>query len=408
MLAYKTRISHNSVSVILYMTMGTKKELFGIDLNNYLQATKEGKGVILDNLERQTEMHRISLIRSFRRLQLQSSRDEVSKRGRKEIYTHECMEAIQFIWKSADYCCGDLLHPVIEERILIAKKLGLWTWNDEATNKVRSISISTLKRKIPKWRPEPIRRGISTTTPSAIKDAVPLFEGDWKEVKVGSGQIDTVAHCGGSMAGDFIFSCGYVDASSGWTFYQAQWNKGMEATLKSLQTTKDSLPFLLCMLHPDCGTEFLNSLVMGWCERENIDVTRSRSYHKNDNGYIEQRNNHVTRKWFGYVRLGHRGLVPMMNKFYTLLALYSNHFQAQRLCTGTKQVSSGKVRKVYESKAKAPYVRVLEKEYVPQEIKDRLFTEHQTLNPFALHEELINLRNAILKQNRTLTEEGLH
>lgn len=192
------------------MTMGTKKELFGIDLDNYLQATKAGKGVILDNLVRQTDMHRISIIRSFRRLQLQSSRDDVSKRGRKEIYDHECMEAIQFIWKSADYCCGDLLHPVIEERIVIAKKHGVWTWNNKVTNKVISVSISTLKRKIPKWRTEPIRRGISTTTPSAIKDAVPLFQGNWKEVRVGSGQIDTVAHCGGSMAGDFIFSCGYV------------------------------------------------------------------------------------------------------------------------------------------------------------------------------------------------------
>lgn len=390
------------------MTTGTKKELFGIDLDNYLQATKEGKGVILDNLVRQTGMHRISIIRSFRRLQLQSRRDSISKRGRREIYTHECMEAIQFIWKSADYCCGDLLHPVIEERIAIAKKIGLWIWNDEVTSKVKSISISTLKRKIPRWRTEPIRRGISTTTPSAIKDAVPLFQGSWKDVKVGSGQIDTVAHCGGSMAGDFIFSCGYVDVSSGWTFYQAQWNKGMEATLKSLQTTKQSLPFLLRMLHPDCGTEFLNNLVMDWCDREHIDVTRSRSYHKNDNGYIEQRNNHVSRKWFGYTRLEHKELVAPMNKFYILLALYANHFQAQKLCIGTKQLTNGKVRKIYESKAKAPYVRVLEKEYIVQEIKDRLFNEHQTLNPFTFHEELVTLRNAIMKLNRTLTEEGLH
>lgn len=390
------------------MTVKTKKELFGIELQTYLQACKQKKTEILNGLVRQTGMHRMSIIRSFRRLQLQSQRNPLRKRGRKTLYDHECMEAIQFIWKSADYCCGDLLHPVLEERIAIAKKVGLWKWNDTTTNRVLSISISTLKRKIPKWRTEPIRRGISTTTPSAIKDSVPLFDGDWKKVKVGSGQIDTVAHCGGSMAGEFIFSCGYVDVSSGWTFYQSQWNKGMEATLKSLQTTKESLPFLLCMLHPDCGTEFLNNLVISWCEKEKIDVTRSRSYHKNDNGYIEQRNNHVVRKWFGYTRLDHKELVPMMNMFYVLLSLYSNHSQAQRLCTGTKQLSNGKVRKVYESKAKVPYTRVLEKEYIAHEIKEKLFKEHQTLNPFTLHEELIILRNAILKLNRTLTEEGLH
>lgn len=203
------------------MTMGTKKELFGIELEVYLQANKEEKGTILDGLVRQTRMHRISIIRAFRRLQLASPYQEASTRGRKVMYDHTCMEAIQFIWRSADYCCGELLKPVIKERIAIAKKQGLWKWSNKVENKVTSISVATLKRKIPRWRTFPIQRGISTTTPSAIKDSIPLFEGDWKKVAPGNGQIDTVAHCGGSMAGEFIFSCGYVDVATGWTVYRA-------------------------------------------------------------------------------------------------------------------------------------------------------------------------------------------
>ena len=387
--------------------METKKELFGIELKVYLQATKEGKGEILDGLERQTGMHRISIIRSFRRLQLSSSYQNVGVRGRKTIYTHECMEAVQFIWKSADYCCGELLKPVIRERVTLAKEYGLWKWNEEIERKVLFISVATLKRKIPRWRTFPVQRGISTTTPSAIRDSIPLFEGDWKKVSPGNGQIDTVAHCGGSMAGEFIFSCGYVDVASGWTVYRAQWSKGMMATQESLKSIHASIPFPLCMIHPDCGTEFLNSVVINWCESIAVEVTRSRSYHKNDNGYIEQRNNHVARKWFGYSRLGHKELVEPMNIFYEKLSLYTNHFQAQRLCIGILELSEGKERKLYEKHGMTPYERILEREDVSPAVKEKLRQEHQLLNPFTLHAELHAQKHAILKLNRTLTGEGL-
>jgi hypothetical protein len=387
------------------MTVKTKKELFGIELTTYLQETKEGKGEILDGLVRQTGMHRISIIRSFRRLQLSSPYQDIGIRGRKIRYDHACMEALQYLWKSADYCCGELLKPVIKERVTIAQKEGLWKWNEEVERKVTSISVATLKRKIPKWRTSPVQRGISTTTPSAIKDAIPLFEGDWKKVSPGNGQIDTVAHCGGHMGGEFIFSCGYIDVATGWTIYRAQWNKGMMATQESLKKIYDHIPFPLVMIHPDCGTEFLNKVVMDWCAELPVKVTRSRSYHKNDNGYIEQRNNHVVRKWFGYSRLEYKELVPLMNTFYEKLTHYSNHFQAQRLCIGTKTIEEGKTRKIYEKEGMTPYERVLARTDVSKEDKERLQLEHSLLNPFIMHEELHKLKHAILRLNRTLTEE---
>jgi hypothetical protein len=387
------------------MTMGTKKELFGIELREYLGASKKIKTRIIDNLVRQTGMHRISIIRAFKRLQMSSVYHPPGKRGRKTYYTHEVLDAVHFIWKSADFCCGELLHPVISERVDIAKKQGTWIWSEEVTRKVLRISVATLKRRIPRWRDVSVRRGISTTTPSAIKDNVPLFEGDWKQVSVGMGQVDTVAHCGGSMTGEFIFSCGYVDVASGWSQYRAQWNKGMIATQESLSRISLSLPFPLSMIHPDCGTEFLNQYVLQWADTMNIDITRSRSYHKNDNGYIEQRNNHIVRKWFGYTRLEHKELVPLMNEFYELLALWGNHFQAQRLCIGIKETAGKRTRKVYEKVGKTPYQRILERDDVPTETKERLMREHAILDPYTLHTELHKRKDAILALNRRLTEE---
>jgi hypothetical protein len=384
--------------------MNTKKELFGVELKAYLKANKKEKGLILDSLERQTGMWRESIIRSFRRLQMESAYTSKKKRGRRVYYTLDVYTALKEIWQAANSCCGELLHPVIPEYVSILKRDRMWDHSDEVTGKLLAMSMATVKRRVYGWQCESGRKGISTTTPSAIKERVPIFQGSWTETPVGMGQIDTVAHCGGSLSGDFVFSCGYVDVSSGWIAYTAQWNKGQEATLQSLKHIQSKLPFPLSHIHPDCGSEFLNKIVMSWSAQEKIGVSRSRSYHKNDNGYIEQRNGHVARRWLGYERLGEPKLLPKIIKFCDLICEYHNHFLAQRLCIGVKTLENGKHRKVYEKKGMTPYKRLLANPKVAKEIKEKLNAEHKKLNPKVLHSKLVKMKYVILTANRHATE----
>ena len=385
------------------MTMKTKQELMALELDKYLKASKKEKGLILDSLERQTGMWRESIIRSFRREQLKSYDLPPKKRGRGVYYTHDVCLALEQVWKAANSCCGELLHSLIPEYVSIFKRDKMWEHNDEVTGKLLAMSLPTVKRKVSGWKCESGRRGISTTTPSAIKERVPLFAGKWTEVPVGQGQIDTVAHCGGSLTGDFIYSCGYVDVSSGWFEYTAQWNKGMEATKESLECIRKQLPINLNHIHPDCGSEFLNSVVMSWCEKNEIEISRSRSYHKNDNGYIEQRNGHIARRWLGYDRLGSLKLLPKVKEFLMLVCKYHNHFISQRLCIGTKTLLNGKHRKVYEKISLTPYKRILANKNISEEIKEKLENEHQKLNPKILHNKLVKMKCDILKANRLQT-----
>ena len=382
--------------------MRTKKELFGIELAVYLKASKAEKGRILDTLQRQTGMRRESIIRSFRRFQLKSVGNE-KKRGRKTYYTADVCAALKEVWEAANGCCGELLHPIIPEYVSVFQRDEMWQYDDAVTGKLLTMSMATVKRKVSGWQCQLGNRGISNTTPSAIKERVPLFQGSWLKVPVGMGQIDTVAHCGGSLAGDLGYSIGYVDVSSGWFVYRIQWNKGMIATKESLEVIKKILPFPLLHLHPDCGSEFLNEMVMTWCAEEEIKVSRSRSYHKNDNGYIEQRNGHIVRRWLGYDRIGCRELLPKINRFYELVCLYHNHFIAQRLCVGAKTLSNGKHRKVYEKKALTPCARLLANPKVGKDIKEHLRKEHETLNPKTLHDKLTKMKCDILKANRLAT-----
>ncbi|KKR82874.1 MAG: Integrase catalytic region [Parcubacteria group bacterium GW2011_GWD2_40_9] len=387
------------------MTMDTKKELFGIELQVYLNASKKKKGEILDSLSRQTGMWRESIMRSFKRLQMKSVYIPKKKRGRSVYYTPDVYAGLKEVWKAANSCCGELLHPVISEYVLIFKRDKTWKHGDVATGKLLAMSRATIKRKVNGWQCESGRKGISTTTPSAIKERVPIFQGSWYEVSSGMGQIDTVAHCGGSLSGDFIYSCGYVDVSC-WFHYTAQWNKGMEVTKESLKHIQKQLPFPLEHIHPDCGMEFLNQIVMKWCEDEKIEVSRSRSYHKNDNGYIEQRNGHIARRWLGYDRLGNKELLPRIIKFYDLVCEYHNHFIAQRLRIGTKLLPNGKHHKVYEKNGMTPFTRLFTNEKISKEIKEKLKTEHDKLNPKILHDKLLKIKYDILQTNRHTTERS--
>ncbi len=390
------------------MTRHTKKELFGIEISHYLKSSRKAKGVILDALERQTGMRRESIIRSFKRTQTHSDLDPPGKRGRKQYYTPDVLIALKEIWEAANSCCGELLQPVMAEYVSIFKRDKMWQHSELATKKLLEMSVATVKRKVSGWQCESGRKGISTTTPSAIKDRVPIFQGSWHEVDIGMGQIDTVAHCGGSLAGDFVFSLGYVDVASGWIEYVVQWNKGMIATQQSLELIRLRLPFLLKHIHPDCGLEFLNNTVISWCEQKQVAVSRSRSYHKNDNGYIEQRNGHIARRWLGYERLGCHDLLGSLNRFYELICLYHNHFIAQRLCLGKKILPTGKQRKVYEAKGQTPYMRILGNEAVADSIKKQLIEAHGRLNPNLLNHQLLKIKCDILKTNRQeMSDRGL-
>ncbi len=390
------------------MTMKTKQELFEAELDGYLVSTKREKGVVLDSLVRQTGMYRESCIRRLRKMQLESVYTPKNKRCWKMYYTSEVDCALKEVWGAANFCCGELLHIVIAEYIAIFKRDKMWIYDDEVTGKLRAMSMATVKRRVTGWVCDSGRKGISTTTPSAIKERVPLFQGSWTDVPVGYGQIDTVAHCGGSLAGDFFFSCGYVDVSSGWIQYTVQWNKGMEVTRESLEHIQLKLPFPLLHVHPDCGTEFLNNIVMSWCEKEHIDVSRSRSYHKNDNGYIEQRNGHIARRWLGYDRLGTQILRQKLIIFCDLICQYHNHFIAQRLCIDKVQLPHGKHRKVYEKNGMTPYHRLLANPAVSEETKQNLKMKHKTLNPKILHGKLVKMKCDILQDNRRLMGELVH
>ena len=227
------------------MTMATKNEIFKRFLSEYLKADKRRKSEILSNVCDTTKMHKKSVIRRFGVLRLKDSSKEET-RGRPRQYTPDVISALKDIWEAGNGLCGELLHSVAREYVETLIRDKMWQNSNEATDKLFAMSMGTMKNKVGKFsKARKKGRGFSLTSPSNLKHIIPVFSGPWTNELPGSGQIDTVAHCGSTLLGDFAYTLNYVDISTLWDVARAQWNKGQEATVNSLDHIKNILPFSL-------------------------------------------------------------------------------------------------------------------------------------------------------------------
>jgi hypothetical protein len=112
---------------------------------------------------------------------------------------------------------------------------------------------------------------------------------------------------------------------------------GVAVAIKKLllvATTRDveaALPFAILGFDCDNGSEFLNWHLVGYfAERENkVGFTRSRPYHKNANGHVEQKNWTHVRQLLGYDRLEDPTLREEINALYwDIWEPFHNYFQA--------------------------------------------------------------------------------
>ena len=374
------------------MNMATKQSIFEEHLMAWLNARndREKRREITDHIVFVTGTHPKSVSRSFRRVQMRNGSQE-ERRGRKAVYTPDVLFALKEVWEAADYACGELLHPQLPEYVEVLRRDDMWNHNPEATSKLLAMSLGTVKRKVGNLHKRYRRlKGHSSTKPSHLKSIIPIFKGPWNDCMPGEGQLDTVAHCGDTLLGDFIFSVNYVDAATYWTVPRAQWNKGQHATVQSMEAIQKRVPFPLHMLHPDSGSEFINWVAKRWCDKQDILLTRSEPNRKNDNMFVEERNGHVVRRYLGYVRLDKQELVPLVNELYDLLALYLNHRKAVRRQVEKTRIGAKYVR-VYEKVAKTPYLRTLERADVTDTIKQLLREQHDTLNPLVLKRQIDTL-----------------
>lgn len=375
--------------------MATKHEVIEDVLAKYVKAEKEEKGCILDRLEETTKMHRGSIKRRLKVLQNRIEGYNWSDhRGRSVYYTPDVTAALHEVWTISHELCAERLHPILGEYVDILVRDKMWKHSDVATGKLRVMSLGTMKTHTQSFDKIVSGGGRNLTKPSSLKEVIPVRRGPWQNPPPGTGEIDTVGHCGNTAEGLYAYTTQYTDICLLWNFLGAQMGKGKAETLLSIEAMEKRSPFRWFGIDPDTGSEFINWHCKGWCDRRNIEMTRIRPGMKNDHGHIEQKNDKNVRKWAGYIRIDTEKRLLILQELYEVLEIYINHFLPSVKCVKKVRWNISHSSRTYDQ-AKTPFQRFMEHVDIDQIAKEKMKKFHDTLNPKTLHDQLLKLRQKL-------------
>ena len=364
------------------MSQSTRIEVLKKLRRRYESAGQEHKRKLLDQAQELLGYHRKSAIRALRAPVAVGGPRRIT--GRPVRYAPSLLlRWLRPIWAATDYACGRRLVAMLPEWIP-AYEQHERRLPGEARERLLQASARTLDRLL-----EPLRgqgAGRSLTRPGTLlRHQIPIRGSVWEEGKAGWLEVDTVALCGGSVAGEFVWMVDGVDYVTAWVEVRAMWGRGQAGTLAALQDVEASLPFALLGLDSDNGGEFLNHHVLSWLQKRKrpVFMTRSRPYKKDDNAHVEQKNWTHIRQCFGYERHDNPAVVAPINALVKgAYGQLHNYFHAS-LKLERKEREEGRVRRIY-GPAQTPLARVLASAQVTAQTKQRLRQEKAGLNPFAL------------------------
>ena len=379
------------------ISMKSRNEIIESKKIAYQRSQKAGKMKILNELVSTTGLSRSHLAKRLRERKKNKQKHPVkSKRGRKPRYGMDHKRILHIIWELLDYPCSKRLKEAIRDVLPSFVSKGHIRISAAIQNDLLAMSHGTMDRLLRADRKQLNSVGRSVTKPgSLLKSQIPIRRGsEWNENQVGFVEMDLVAHCGNTTAGEFICSLNVTDIKSGWTECRAIQNKARVHTFDAFVNIRKVLPFPLLGIDSDNGSEFINHHMKTYCDSENLVFTRSRPNTSNDGCHVEQKNWSVIRQTIGYARFEDPYALPVFNRIYSTLSLINNFFlPSAKLLSKTRHASS--ISRVH-GKPQSPFRRLMDDPDLDSAIKRSLCLTFDSL-------DLLLLRASIQKDIRLLS-----
>jgi hypothetical protein len=352
----------------------------------YDKANRGEQSRLLTEMEQVTGLHRKSLLRLLHAPSLERKKRE---KGRGRTYGQATQQVILVVWESLDYICAERLTPVLLSTAQHLARFEMLRLSAEVEAQLSEISEATVSRIVRKYHSRKQRlpqKGPERA--NQVRKPVPMKRIPWETSEPGHFEVDLVQHSGESSEGMYAFTLQMVDGATGWSERVAILGKGQQAMEAGFRTILKRLPFAVKELHPDNGSEFFNNhLVRFWGEViTGLKLSRSRPYQKNDNRFVEQKNDTLVRQYFGTLRLETPEQVAAMNVLYDKMWLYYNFFQPV-LHLQEKIWKPDKLLRHWDQ-AQTPYQRLLATDALENEQKARFQTLYEQTNPMTLRKEI--------------------
>ncbi len=371
------------------VTLSSKNEYFAEIKERYLLGSRTEKTAILNEVCCICHCNRKYAIRRLNAPSRKHKHQAHAKRGRPQRYhTPVVTDVLLKIWQASNLVCAKRLKAMLPLWLPKYEDYFRITLDADSKSLLEQISAPTIDRVLAPHRAKYGRIGLATTKPgSLLKKHIPIRTNQWDETRPGFLEVDTVAHCGTSMAGQFVFTVNAVDIATGWTEQRAVWGKGETGVLKAIQSIEEHLPFPLRGFDSDNGGEFINYHLQKYLTKRKrpVEYTRSREYEKNDNAHVEGKNWTHVRQYLGYRRFDLPEYVPLMNDLYTTEWNLLLNFFLPSVKLIEKHREGSKTIKHHDAPL-TPLQRVLNAKNIPSLVKAQLGNLFDSLNPFSLQE----------------------
>ena len=369
------------------MTVNERRKYLKLMRPRYVQANRVGRGGFLTEMAAVTGLHRKSLLR----LLGAPSLDRALRRPRlrRRTYGPAVADVVRVVWASLDYVCAERLAP---DLLTTAQQLAQWEERvlppagEAPLATIRRATVQRLVQRFQQATPKRPRR--IPQPPNRVLRGVPMERLSWATTAPGRVATDLVHHCGPVADGTYLHTRQLVAVATGWSERVAVRGRTQEQLVAGFRRVQARLPFPITHLHPDNGSEFFtNPLVRYFGETiTGLTLSRSRPYPKNDNRFVEQKNNTLVRASLGYRRLGTPPQCAAVNALYDQLWVYSNLFQPVLHLVGKDSVA-GKLKRRWD-RAQTPYPRLLASGVLAPEQEARLAALYAQTNPRQLREAM--------------------
>jgi hypothetical protein len=358
------------------MSAVAKRELARQVAPRYREARRRGKATILAEFVAATGYTR----KHANRLLLSPpSPTGPIRRPRQRRYGPAVTEALLVAWHAADRICAKRLVPFLPELVPSLERHGHLVVDEATRARLLALSSATADRLLRPAR-TPARGKGATRRGALLKHQVAVRTfAQWDEARPGFMEADLVAHCGGTITGAFLHTLVLTDVATAWTECFA---------LRHL------LPFPLLGFDSDNGGEFLNAELLAYCARDGITFTRGRSYHKDDQCFVEQKNGAVVRHLVGYGRYTSERSYRQMTELYRAARLYVNFFQPSMKLQGRRPRGEPGPKRRYDQ-ARTPFRRLVASGVLPAETERRLGAIFEALDPVRLLRQIERLQAAL-------------
>lgn len=394
------------------VSMGARVEVTQRLRQAYRSASKAEKSLVLDRFCEATGLSRSSARRYLTSPVIGQDRvvrlDGRSRRPRK--YSPASRAVLVRIWMMMGCPCGKYMASQMGSWIASLKAHGELVegsggFSASMEAELVAMSGATIDRYLAEEKKRMELKGISATRSGALlRQSITIRKaGDQAEGEPGFFEMDTVAHCGPTLRGEFARTLTLTDVHTGWVHLEVMRNNARVHVLAALERAVEAIPFRVSGLDCDNGSEFLNHDVITWAGGRDIYFTRSRPYRKNDQAHVESKNNHVVRRFGFHYRYDTPEQRQLLAQLWERVCLRLNFFTATRKPIGWASDASGRRKRLYDAPA-TPLERLLAAGVISPAQQAQLQALKAALNPAELTRDILRIQDLLIASAKAPTQ----